>query len=627
MNKEFLQYYNSELDHLKGAGKEFAKKYPDIAGKINSDEFTCEDPHAERLLEGFAGMAAKVHHKLDSGYPRLSQALIETMFPDYLMPIPSMGIVKFDPDFSNETLSKGYKLQKGTRLHASSVKKDETCQYRTVHDITLWPIDIAGAKYYTADMSQLGLKRSESYRSCLCLELNTTSDIKFKDLDMDCLELYLRGADTKLIMSIYKMLVSNCTQIIIRPKDKRYRRKQVIIENLNENIKTRGFDIEDSLFPFEARTFEGYRLFRKYFVLPQSFMFVQIKGILNAIKSISAKKAEIILTFDSENRALKGHLKRSNFNLFCSPVVNAFEQTLAGIELNNNQTEFHLAGDKINPCNSEIVKLTQVKGFSANDNKGKVFKPLYSASGFFDEESSGKAYYSLNRVPRTLTESEKKHGTRSNYIGTEAYISIVDQKNAPYANDLEQLEIRALCSNRDLPILRPVRRKDESDFYFKSSLPVKTANCIYGPTMPYCDHLSLDPKETIRNISHNFLSLYDPEGLRTAQIIKKILNTYAVSNIQKKYIKGIKSIKVSEGKERFNSDEGMFTYASGLTVEVLFDAQRSGSDYFLLGMIMDRFFQYAAPVNVFTKTTIKTVKHGEIKQCPTRRSALHLNLK
>ena len=653
MNKDFLQYYNSELEHLKGAGKEFAKKYPGIAGKIDSDEFTCEDPHAERLLDGFAGMAAKIHHKLDSGYPRLSQALIENMFPDYLTPIPSMGIVKFSPDFSdilksmhtsgvavsdqglnerrkspkmdtsqNRNLSEGYQLKKGTRLHASSGKKNETCQYRTAHDITLWPIDIAGAKYYTADMSQLDLERSESCRSCLCLELNTT--FKFKDLDMDCLELYLRGADTKLIMSLYKMLVSDCTQIIIRPKDKRHRHKQVVINNSGENVKPRGFDIEDSLFPFEARTFEGYRLFRKYFALPQSFMFVQIKGILNAIKTISSSKAEIILTFDTENRALKGHLKRSNFHLFCSPIVNAFEQTLARIEVNNNQTEFHLTGDKVNPCNSEIIKITQVKGFTADDNKEKVFRPLYSASGFFEEESSGKAYYSLNRVPRTLTENEKEHGTRSNYIGTEAYISIADQENAPYGADLEQLEIRALCSNRDLPVLRPVRKKDESDFKFRSSLPIKTADCIYGPTMPYCDHLNLDPKETIKNISLNFLSLYDPEGLRTTQIIKRMLNTYAVSNIQKKYIKGIKSVKVAEGKERFDSDEGMFTFVSGLAVELLFDEQRSGGDYFLLGMIMDRFFQYAAPVNVFTKTTIKTLKHGEIKQWPIRSGTLQM---
>ena len=638
MNKEFLQFYNSELQHFKEAGEEFAKKHPGIAGKINSDAFSCEDPYTERLLEGFAGMAAKVHHKLNAGYPRLSQSLLENLFPDFLMPIPSMGIIKFNPDFTNETLSRGYQLKKGISLRDSSAKKEKACQYRTVHDITLWPIDIVGAKYYTNDMTQLGLEQSESCKSCLCMELNTISEIKFKDLDMDCIEFYLRGADPKLVMSIYKMLVSNCTQIIIQPRAKsrpvRHSsesdggipnpKSRIIIDNLNENIKSRGFDIEDSLFPFDARTFEGYRLFRKYFVLPQSFMFIQIKGILEALKTISSDKVDIILTFDCEDKTLKGRVKKNNFHLFCSPIVNLFEQTLARIEPNNSQTEFHITGDKINPCDSEIIKITQVKGFTASDNKGKVFNPLYSASNFFEDESSKKAYYSLNRVPRTLTEAEKKNGPRSNYIGTEAYLSIADQENAPYSTDLEQLEIKALCSNRDLPILKPLRKKDESDFKYKVGLPVKSIKCIHGPTLPYCDHLTLDPKETIKNISLNFLSLYDPEGLRTAKIIKKILNIYAVSNIQKKYIKGIKSIKVAEGKERFDSSEGMFTFVSGLAVELLFDEQRAGSDYFLLGMIMDRFFQYAAPVNVFTKTTIKTLKHGEIKQWPIRGGTLQM---
>ncbi|HJO94749.1 MAG TPA: type VI secretion system baseplate subunit TssF [Victivallales bacterium] len=599
-------------------GGEFAKANPKIAGRLNLDEFSCEDPYVERLLEGFSYLAARVHHKLDAGYPRLSQALLDNLFPDFLMPAPAMWIVKFDPDINETSLAEGVDIKRGTKLRSIPGKEVRSCQFTTSHDVTLWPIEIADARYYTDDMSYLKIDYSERSKSCLSIELNTLSDLSFSDLKMDTLDLYLRNANQQITMETYELMLSNCRQIIIQPKDRRNKGTQVVLDNSKTDLITpTGFDIDDSLYPFNARTFEGYRLFRKYFNLPQSFMFLKIRGIGDALRRIGSDKVNIIFVYDTEKPGVKGNIKKNNFSLFCTPVVNLFEKTLSRIHLNNSKSEFHIVGERTETQDFEVVKVTDVKAYKRADNKGQVFRPLYSASGFFENRSLNRGYYSLNRVARTITENEQENGTRSNYIGTETYISLVDQDEAPYNGNLAEIEIKALCSNRDLPLLIPQGNSGDTDFTFDSNLPVSKIKFLHGPTSPNCDHLFTSLWEIINHVSLNYMTLQDESGEKTGEIIRNILALYAVSDIQKKYIKGLKTIKIVPDTQRFNRN-GMFTFLNGLAVDVLFDESSSSNDYFLLGMILDRFFKYSAPVNTFTKTTVKSIKRGKVIGWPAR---------
>ena len=58
MDPRLLRYYNRERAHLREMGGEFAAEYPKIAGRLSLDQFECADPYVERLLEGFAFLAA-----------------------------------------------------------------------------------------------------------------------------------------------------------------------------------------------------------------------------------------------------------------------------------------------------------------------------------------------------------------------------------------------------------------------------------------------------------------------------------------------------------------------------------------------------------------------------------------
>src|SRR5690625_3301640 len=115
MADELLSYYEKELAFIRQMGAEFARENPKIASRLGINVDTIEDPHVSRLVESFAYLNARIHHKLDDDFPEISDALLTVLFPHYQRPIPSMSIVQFAPD--DEQLED----RKNTRLNSSHV--------------------------------------------------------------------------------------------------------------------------------------------------------------------------------------------------------------------------------------------------------------------------------------------------------------------------------------------------------------------------------------------------------------------------------------------------------------------------------------------------------------------------
>uniref|UniRef100_UPI0025D4CC7F type VI secretion system baseplate subunit TssF n=1 Tax=uncultured Thiodictyon sp. TaxID=1846217 RepID=UPI0025D4CC7F len=69
MDPRFLEYYNRELRFMREMGGELAAEFPKIAARLGLESFECADPYVERLLEGFAFLAARVQLKIDAEFP------------------------------------------------------------------------------------------------------------------------------------------------------------------------------------------------------------------------------------------------------------------------------------------------------------------------------------------------------------------------------------------------------------------------------------------------------------------------------------------------------------------------------------------------------------------------------
>src|SRR5580698_5110096 len=116
MDRRLLRFYDLELQHLRGMGAEFAREFPKIASRLGLEGFTCADPFVERLLEGVAFLSARVHLKLDAEFPRFTQSILETVYPHYLSPTPSMTMVQFYPNTEEPGLATGHKIPRDTRV-------------------------------------------------------------------------------------------------------------------------------------------------------------------------------------------------------------------------------------------------------------------------------------------------------------------------------------------------------------------------------------------------------------------------------------------------------------------------------------------------------------------------------
>src|SRR3954469_12888040 len=158
MDPRLLEYYNRELQFVREMGAEFAQAYPRIAARLGMDGLECTDPYVERLLEGFAFLTSRVQLKLDAEFPRFTQSLLETLYPHYLAPTPSMVVVQLQPDLGEGALADGVTVARGSALKSLVSKGEPTaCEYRTSQDVTLWPVSIAEAQYYTRDLAALEL--------------------------------------------------------------------------------------------------------------------------------------------------------------------------------------------------------------------------------------------------------------------------------------------------------------------------------------------------------------------------------------------------------------------------------------------------------------------------------------
>ena len=133
IREDLLNYYERELTYIRQMGAEWARKYPKLAGRLLMEPDRCEDPHVERLLEGFALLAARVHLKINDDFPEISSALLECLFPHYIRPVPSMTVVECQLDPEQGKLSTGLRIPAGSTLQSNRLN-GVACKFRTAYE-------------------------------------------------------------------------------------------------------------------------------------------------------------------------------------------------------------------------------------------------------------------------------------------------------------------------------------------------------------------------------------------------------------------------------------------------------------------------------------------------------------
>lgn len=617
MDPRLLRYYNQELAHLREMGGEFAAQFPKIAARLGMDGTTVTDPYVERLLEGAGFLAARVQLKLDAEFPRFTQRLLEIVYPNYLAPTPAMLVAQFSPDLSDANLLTGFTIPHGSSMRSQLGKGDMTaCEFRTAQDVTLWPIEIAHAEYFSfaPDLPLATLPVGAKVKGGVRLRLKTAQGMKFNQLSMDSLRFFLSGTD-EIAYHLHELIGGACLGVVVAPTIHPWPWRQFLPP---QHVRCAGYGDEEALLPVSLRNFQGYRLIQEYFALPQRFLSFDIDKLLPVISKHDGDELEIVMLFQRGDPALENVVDAKNFSLFCAPAVNLFPKRTDRIHLSDANHEYHVVVDRTRPMDFEVYEVSGVTGYGVGQDSEQPFLPFYAA--YHEEGVSHNAYFTLSREPRLMSVAQKHNGARSSYVGSEVFISLVDPEEAPYRSDLRQLAITTLCTNRDLPLSMPLGL-GKTDFNLDSAAPLVSIRSIKGPSKPYSPlSEGAIAWQFVSHLSLNYLTLLDTTEREGAAALREMLELYAVNADAgiKKQIEGVRSVRVKRLVRRLPMP-GPISFGRGLEITFELDELAfQGGSAFLFGSVMEQFFARYVSLNSFTETVLISRERGEIMRWRAR---------
>jgi type VI secretion system protein ImpG len=617
MDPRLLRYYNEELRHLREMGAEFAAQFPKIAARLGLEGLEVTDPYVERLLEGFAFLAGRIQLKIDAEFPRFTQRLLEIVYPQFLAPTPSMLIAQFQPELGDAGLAQGLKLARGSAMHSQPGRAGATmCEFRTAHELTMWPLEITQVEYFShaADLPMAALPEWRKYRAGLRLRLRCTAGMDFSRLALEDLRLHCAGVDD-VAYRLHELVCGHALGVLVLPT----RRPAAWHETLEaECVDPAGFADEEALLPQTLHGFEGYRLLQEYFAFPQRFLFFDLRGLGETLRRHAEAEADVVILFSRHDNALLQAVDATSLALHCVPAINLLDKRCDRIHVSPDSAEFHVVPDRTRPMDYEVHSVTEVLGYGTKVNSEWRFLPFYNA--FHNESRSHNAYYSLQREPRLLSQVQQREGPRSAYIGTEVFLSVVDASEAPFPAELRQLGVRALCTNRDLPVLMPVGAAGQGgngkgDLTLAQTAPVKSIHVIKGPSRPQSAlrEGSLAWK-LINQLSLNHLSLTDTDAEQGAAALRQILRLYAHSGDAgaQRQVDGVRSVTLRPVVRRLPMT-GPISFGRGVEVSIeVDDLSFEGASAFLLGCVLERFVARHVSINGFTQTRLHSPARGDI---------------
>ncbi|MEO8652581.1 MAG: type VI secretion system baseplate subunit TssF [Ramlibacter sp.] len=611
MDPRFLDYYNRELAYVREQGAEFAEQFPKVAGRLGMRGIEVADPYVERLLEGFAFMSARIQLKMDAEFPRFSQRLLDLVYPNYLAPTPAMGVARFEPSRSEGGSPDGYLLPRHSRLRGRLSPSEQTaCEFRTAHDLTLWPIRLAEARLTAAppDLPVAKFRWGAPVRGALRMVFETTGQVEVSALKVDSLPLFISGTpDTG--SKLQELIHTQCLGLLVRagnlPNDE-------LFPYQADALACEGFATQQAILPLDSRAFDGYRLLHEYFAFPERYRFFSINGLQRALPQIAGTRFEVIVLLKSSNVALEAVVDANNLVLHCAPVANLFSRTSDRIPVSANRFEYHAVVDRGRPMDFEVHSITRVTGHHSDSDREIVFQPFYAAADI-DRRGSG-AYFSVRREPRLLSEKSRRHGPRTGYVGSECFLSLVNANEAPYTSELRQVTVEALCTNRDLSLLTPAGNSG-SDLTLQASAPVESIRFVAGPTRPTP---ALAEREiTWRLISHlslNYLTLTDENPEQGAAALRELLGLYARLGAAGADAQAgaIQKLSVNEVNRRVPG-RGPIVFGRGVQLDLLVDEiPLAGVSPWLLGAVLEQFFARHVGLNSFTEFVLRSTQRGQI---------------
>ncbi|WP_146592483.1 type VI secretion system baseplate subunit TssF [Puniceibacterium confluentis] len=602
MDQAFLEYYEEELSHIRSLAQEFSALHPNVARNLSMESIPCPDPYVERLLEGVAFLAARTRLKVDSEASRYVRNLIDTLYPDLAGPAPAMTMAQMTPGPQVGRMLEGHRMARGTRLLSGLREGQQTrCTYTTAQPVQLWPVMI-GAVSYLQDPGALaqagvGVTAARGAAAGIRITLKRQGAGSLSELSLDRLDLYF-GAGTRG-GALFDAVFGFGTGAVARPADATTPFRGVGAPGMV------GIDDAEALLPRVRASFEGYRLLREYFLMPERFYYLRLDGLSPVVRASGPHEVEIVVLLREPRAELSG-ISAQDVRLFVTPLVNLFEHECNLVELRTNRPAHIVQADRTRPRDYEIYRLLRVEDAEADGPQARI-TPLFSTEAL---SGSGHVYSADRRPRRPDTEEVRRGQTRSSYVGDDFYISVGRPAGRGTARAVQRLDVRALCTNRDLPILddMPVLTLDSGDPVQNVTLlsPVRRPRPSLRASLPSgaTDERRIDDLtwRWISQLSLNHISLAGDEA--GAEPLRALLRLYADRGdpALQRHGNSVVRLRSRPVVERLQINGPLcFGHGTEITLDVN-ETLLSGGSALLLSALLARLFARHSAINSFVCT-------------------------
>jgi type VI secretion system protein ImpG len=603
MSDSLLPYFDRELNAIRQLAAEFAAANPKIAGRLRLSADAVDDPHVARLLEGVAFLAARVHHRLDDEFPELTDAMLGVLYPHYLAPVPSCAVVQFH---CQDDLQAAYRVAPGIALDTEPVR-GESCRFRTAYPLTLWPLEIETVRLSGLPLAAPANPDANGAVAVLRIALKCAAPTgSFAQLGVDRLRFFLRGA-ANISLPLYELLCGHVLSVAYA--DGPTETAPVVVPR--DSIVPVGFAEEETLLPWPARSFSGFRLLTEYFAFPEKFLFLDFLRMDGKTLVSGGNRLEIFVYLDRAVPELERALGPDALALGCTPIVNLFSQRCEPLPLTGAETEYRIVPDLRRPASREVWQVERVRE-TQPDGSSRPWRPFYRLThGDPDEAEPGGFFHTVRR------------DTTAPLTGSEVYLAPHDPDFDPVGASQPTLSIDALCTNRDLPSDLPFGGGHPRVQLVEGEAAVTRVNCITAPTTPL--RAPLRERGFWRLVSHLSLGhLSVVGGEAGALALKEILRLYDLrdSAETRAAIEALQAVTARPGTARVPGAR-VGAFCRGLDVLLEFDARSwQVGGLYLLASVLDRFLALHATVNSFARTSVTLRgRPGRVAAWPARAGA------
>ncbi len=403
----FNTYYQDELTWLREMGREYARLHPEAAGMLAEN---ASDPDVERMLEGFAFLSGRLRQKLDDELPELTHALIESLWPHYLRPVPAMTVVQFEAVRANDKEVR--RIARDTPV--DSIPVDGTrCRFHTTYDVEVPPLRVVGLTLRSVQPASLTvrLKLSEGVKAA-----------QFKQLGLKRLRFHCTGS-TLIAAGLQVCLARHCTAVHASAGGKR-------ITLPPRSLQPVGFAPEEAILGPAPASLAGFALLRELFAFPQKFLFVDLNGIEALAQFGDATEISLEFALDRVPDQMP-QVSEANLLLGCTPAVNQFAHESTPLGYDPRRSEFPVIPSGDDPTHYEVTSVDSVLGLATGEDRPRQIPRLFRGGR---APEPGVAGYVLRRRP-ALSGS-----------GTRLEVALSGQLNG-----IETLSFAVTCSNGRLP--------------------------------------------------------------------------------------------------------------------------------------------------------------------------------